>query len=123
MRDAAEQGAVQRAATDWAADFRADDTQSSNGWGIARSNGGWGFSETSNEGVGFGLGFASTMDAAACGTVGEGDFYWGGLASTLFWVDPVEDLYVIFMTQLIPSSTFNFRGQIKNIVYGALRAA
>ena len=80
-----------------------------------------GFSETSNEGVGFGLGFASTMDAAACGTVGEGDFYWGGLASTLFWVDPVEDLYVIFMTQLIPSSTFNFRGQIKNIVYGALR--
>ena len=79
-----------------------------------------GFSETSNEGVGFGLGFASTMDAAACGTVGEGDFYWGGLASTLFWVDPVEDLYVIFMTQLIPSSTFNFRGQIKNIVYGAL---
>ena len=82
-----------------------------------------GFSETSNEGVGFGLGFASTIDAAACGTVGEGDFYWGGLASTLFWVDPVEDLYVIFMTQLIPSSTFNFRGQIKNIVYGALTGA
>lgn len=80
-----------------------------------------GFSETSNEGVGFGLGFASTMDAAASGTVGEGDFYWGGLASTLFWVDPIEDLYAIFMTQLIPSSTFNFRGQIKNIVYGSLR--
>jgi CubicO group peptidase (beta-lactamase class C family) len=79
-----------------------------------------GFSETSNEGVGFGLGFATTMDAAASGTVGEGDFYWGGLASTLFWVDPVEDLYAIFMTQLIPSSTFNFRGQIKNLVYGAL---
>ena len=79
-----------------------------------------GFSETSNEGVGFGLGFASTMDAAASGTVGEGDFYWGGLASTLFWVDPVEDLYAIFMAQLIPSSTFNFRGQIKNIVYGSL---
>ena len=80
-----------------------------------------GFSETSNEGVGFGLGFATTMDAAASGTVGEGDFYWGGLASTLFWVDPIEDLYAIFMTQLIPSSTFNFRGQIKNLVYGALQ--
>ena len=80
-----------------------------------------GFSETSNEGVGFGLGFASTVDAAASGTVGEGDFYWGGLASTLFWVDPVEDLYAIFMAQLIPSSTFNFRGQIKNIVYGAIQ--
>ena len=79
-----------------------------------------GFSETSNDGVGFGLGFATTMDAASSGTVGEGDFYWGGLASTLFWVDPIEDLYAIFMTQLIPSSTFNFRGQIKNLVYGAL---
>ena len=79
-----------------------------------------GFSETSNAGVGFGLGFASTIDAAASGTVGEGDFYWGGLASTLFWVDPREHLYAIFMTQLIPSSTFNFRGQIKHIVYGAL---
>ena len=82
-----------------------------------------GFSETSNAGVGFGLGFASTMDAAASGTVGEGDFYWGGLASTLFWVDPTEDLYAIFMAQLIPSSTFNFRGQIKNIVYGAIKEA
>ena len=79
-----------------------------------------GFSETSNDGVGFGLGFASTIDAAASGTVGEGDFYWGGLASTLFWVDPIEDLYAIFMTQLIPSSTFNFRGQLKNIVYGSM---
>ena len=81
-----------------------------------------GFSETSNDGVGFGLGFASTIDAAASGTVGEGDFYWGGLASTLFWVDPTEEFYAIFMAQLIPSSTFNFRGQIKSIVYGALKA-
>ena len=79
-----------------------------------------GFSETSNEGVGFGLGFASTIDAVASGTMGEGDYYWGGLASTLFWIDPFEDMYVIFMTQLIPSSVFNFRGQIKNLVYGAL---
>jgi len=81
-----------------------------------------GFSETSNAGVGFGLGFATTMDAVASGTVGEGDFYWGGYASTLFWVDPRESLFVIFMTQLIPSATFNFRGQIKNIVYGSLMA-
>jgi CubicO group peptidase (beta-lactamase class C family) len=79
-----------------------------------------GFSETSNAGVGFGLGFASTIDAVASGTVGEGDFYWGGYASTHFWVDPAEELFVIFMTQLIPSSTFNFRGQIRNIVYGAI---
>ena len=82
-----------------------------------------GFSETSNEGVGFGLGFASTIDAVASGTVGEGDFYWGGYASTHFWADPAEELFVIFMTQLIPSSTFNFRGQIRNIVYGAINEA
>ena len=79
------------------------------------------FSETANEGVGFGLGFASTLDEVASRTVGAGDFYWGGRASTIFWVDPEEDLQVIFMTQLIPSSTFNFRGQLKNIVYGALK--
>ena len=79
------------------------------------------FSETANEGVGFGLGFASTLDEVASASVGAGDFYWGGRASTIFWVDPEEDLQVIFMTQLIPSSTFNFRGQLKNIVYGALK--
>ena len=79
------------------------------------------FSETANAGVGFGLGFASTLDEVASASVGAGDFYWGGRASTLFWVDPEEDLQVIFMTQLIPSSTFNFSGQLKNIVYGALK--
>src|SRR5665213_792850 len=49
------------------------------------------FSETANEGVGFGLGFATTLDEAA-GGLGGGDYYWGGAASTLFAVDPVEDL-------------------------------
>jgi CubicO group peptidase (beta-lactamase class C family) len=49
-----------------------------------------------------------------------GDFYWGGAASTIFWVDPVEELVVIFMTQLMPSGTFNFRGQLKSIVYPAI---
>ena len=79
-----------------------------------------GFSETSDEGVGFGLGFATTLDQAAAGTYGAGDFYWSGMASTLFWVDPREDLVVIFLTQLIPSSTFNFRGQLKNLVYSTI---
>jgi len=49
-----------------------------------------------------------------------GDYYWGGAASTIFWVDPKEDLVVIFMTQLMPSATFNFRGQLKNIIYSAI---
>jgi CubicO group peptidase (beta-lactamase class C family) len=78
------------------------------------------FSETAYEGVGFGLGFALTLDEVAAGSIAAGDYYWGGAASTIFWVDPKEDLVVIFMTQLIPSATFNFRGQLKNIVYSSI---
>jgi CubicO group peptidase (beta-lactamase class C family) len=78
------------------------------------------FSETSNEGVGFGLGFASTCNAAKAGSVSAGEFYWGGAASTIFWVDPSADLVVIFMTQLLPSATFDFRGQLKSLVYSSL---
>jgi CubicO group peptidase (beta-lactamase class C family) len=79
-----------------------------------------GFSETAYDGVGFGLGFASTLDEVASGGYGRGDYYWGGAASTIFWVDPKEDLSVVFMTQLMPSATFNFRGQLKNIIYSAI---
>jgi len=79
-----------------------------------------GFSETANEGVGFGLGFASTMSQVQTGTLGAGDYYWGGAASTIFWVDPKEDLSVVFMTQLMPSGTFNFRGQLKSIIYSSI---
>ena len=78
------------------------------------------FSETAYEGVGFGLGFAMTTSAVEAGTLAQGDYYWGGAASTIFWVDPVEDLVAIFMTQLMPSATFNFRGQLKNIIYSAI---
>lgn len=78
------------------------------------------FSETAYEGVGFGLGFASTLGEVEAGTLGAGDYYWGGAASTIFWVDPNEDLVAIFMTQLMPSATFNFRGQLKNIIYSAI---
>jgi CubicO group peptidase (beta-lactamase class C family) len=78
------------------------------------------FSETANEGIGFGLGLATTLGEVAAGSYGPGDVYWGGMASTLFWVDPVEDLVVIFMTQLVPSGSFNLRGQLKNLVYSAI---
>jgi len=79
------------------------------------------FSETVYEGVGFGLGFANKLDPVRNGfPCSVGSFYWGGLASTLFWVDPAEELVVVFLTQLIPSSTFNFRGQLESIVYAAL---
>jgi CubicO group peptidase (beta-lactamase class C family) len=79
-----------------------------------------GFSETASEGVGFGLGFASTLGQVATASLGAGDYYWVGAASTLFWVDPKEDLSVVFMTQLMPSGTFNFRGQLKSIVYSSI---
>lgn len=79
------------------------------------------FSETSYDGIGFGLGFATRLDPVANGTLGSvGEYNWGGLASTLFWVDPAEDLVVIFMTQLIPSGTFDFRGQLQSIVYSSI---
>ncbi len=79
------------------------------------------FSETANDGVGFGLGFAVLQDIARTQNVGSvGEYYWGGAASTIFWVDPVEDMIVIFLTQFMPSGTFNFRGQIKQILYPGL---
>jgi CubicO group peptidase (beta-lactamase class C family) len=79
------------------------------------------FGETGFAGVGFGLGFAVMMDVVESQTVGSpGEFYWGGAASTIFWIDPVEDLVVIFMTQFMPSGTFNFRGQLKQLIHQAL---
>lgn len=79
------------------------------------------FSESANEGVGFGLGFATLVDPVRNGhPASAGTFYWGGLASTIFWVDPVEELVVVFLTQLMPSSTFDFRGQLENIIYAAI---
>jgi CubicO group peptidase (beta-lactamase class C family) len=78
------------------------------------------FSETAYEGIGFGLGFAMTIDQKEAGSLSLKDYYWGGAASTVFWIDPVEDLIVIFMTQLMPSQTFDFRRQLKSLVYSAI---
>jgi CubicO group peptidase (beta-lactamase class C family) len=78
-------------------------------------------SDVGYAGVGFGLGFATTLDPVVAGVVGSaGDFFWGGAASTIFWVDPVQDLFVIFMVQLTPSGTFDFRSQLKALVYAAV---
>ncbi len=79
------------------------------------------FSETTYEGVGFGLGVSVTLDLAVAQAIGSvGEYGWGGAASTAFWIDPKEDLIVIFMVQFWMSGTFNFRGQLKSIVYPAL---
>jgi CubicO group peptidase (beta-lactamase class C family) len=81
------------------------------------------FSEAEMAGIGFGLGFATTIDSAATLTLcSTGDFYWGGMYSTAFFVDPVEDIIMIFMTQLMPSSTYPVRREIKTMIYSALAA-
>ena len=79
------------------------------------------FSEATNAGAGFGLGFAVTTDLAAVMLPGSvGDFYWGGMFSTAFFVDPVERIIMIFMAQLSPSNTWPIRRQIKTMLYAAL---
>jgi len=80
-----------------------------------------GFGEADLDGVGFGLGFAIGNGPEATATAGSvGEYFWGGAASTAFWVDPVEDLTVVFMTQLLPSSSYPFRAQLRALVYQAL---
>lgn len=79
------------------------------------------FSEAQNAGTGFGLGFAVTDNVARTmipGSVGE--FYWGGMYSTAFFVDPVEDLTMVFMTQLQPSNIYPIRRELKTLIYSAL---
>lgn len=77
-------------------------------------------SETSAAGVGFGLGFAVTLDAVRTLRAGNaGDYSWGGAAGTYFWIDPVEDLAVIFMTQLLLSPD-RVRDDLRTFVYAAL---
>lgn len=79
------------------------------------------FSETRMEGSGFGLGWAVTTDVAATTQPGsEGTFSWGGMASTFFWIDPVEDLVGIQMTQVMPSGSYPIRPQLQQLVYAAI---
>jgi CubicO group peptidase (beta-lactamase class C family) len=79
------------------------------------------FSESTNAGVGFGLGFAVVFDPPkTLIPCSMGEFYWGGAASTAFWVDPVEEVTAVFMTQLMPSSTWPIRRELRTLVYSAL---
>ncbi|WP_439893016.1 serine hydrolase domain-containing protein (plasmid) [Ralstonia sp. 25C] len=79
------------------------------------------FSEAAYDGVGFGLGFATTIAQAATLIPGStGDFFWGGAAGTFFWVDPKEDLIGLFFTQVLPSSAYPVRRQLRTLVYSAI---
>lgn len=77
--------------------------------------------ETSFSGVGFGLGMCVMLNPAKAQlSASVGDYGWGGMASTVFWVDPVEDMTVVYLTQLIPSSTYALRKELRTLVYQAL---
>lgn len=77
-------------------------------------------SESGSAGVGFGLGFAVTLDPTLTLVPGNvGDFYWGGAAGTYFWIDPLEDLAVVFMTQTLYYPD-RVRQTLRTMVYAAL---
>ena len=79
------------------------------------------WSETSYDGIGFGLGWAVVLDTVKSHFLGsEGEHHWGGAASTFFWIDPTEDMFVVFFTQLMPSSTYPIRRELRARVYQAI---
>lgn len=79
------------------------------------------YAETNFAGVGFGLGFAVVIDPLANKSLSSaGEFNWGGAASTAFWVDPAEQVTATFFTQMMPSSAYPIRPQLRQLVYQAL---
>ncbi len=79
------------------------------------------FSEASYNGIGFGLGFSVTMNPAQTLIPGSaGEYSWGGAATTSFWIDPAEELIAIFMTQVLPSSAYPIRRELRTMVYAAI---
>ncbi|HWE18637.1 MAG TPA: serine hydrolase domain-containing protein [Hyphomicrobiaceae bacterium] len=79
------------------------------------------FAESNYHGIGFGLGFSVVLDPAKAQIVGSpGECAWGGVASTAFFVDPQEDLAIVMMTQLTPSSTYPIRRELRVLVYQSI---
>ncbi len=81
------------------------------------------FNESGYRGIGFGLGVAVTLDPARVGIPGSaGEFAWGGMASTAFFVDPKEDMAVVFMTQVITDTArrAQLRRDLRSLIYDAM---
>jgi CubicO group peptidase (beta-lactamase class C family) len=79
------------------------------------------FAEATYNGIGFGLGFSVTMDPAKTLIPGSaGEYAWGGAATTSFWIDPAEELIAIFMTQVLPSSAYPVRRELRTMIYAAI---
>ena len=72
-------------------------------------------------GAGFGLGFAVVSDLGAWGQPGSvGEFSWGGAYHTRYWVDPVEQLTVVYMTQVLPAPGLDDFSKVRALIYQAL---
>jgi CubicO group peptidase (beta-lactamase class C family) len=79
------------------------------------------YAETPMRGVGFGLGFSTTIDVAASAMAAStGDYGWGGMAGTAFTVDPELDLTILFFTQVIPPSALPIRQLLRQLVHAAV---
>lgn len=79
------------------------------------------FSEMPMKGIGFGLGGSVVLNPAENQLLGtRGEWAWGGVASTGFWIDPTEELSVVYMTQLMPSSSYPLRRELRTLVYQAM---
>jgi CubicO group peptidase (beta-lactamase class C family) len=80
------------------------------------------FSEAGYSGIGFSIGCGVNINVAKTrlpGTLGE--FFWGGAASTAFWIDPKEDLAVVFMTQVMGTDArLTLRRDLRTLVYSAM---
>jgi len=72
-------------------------------------------------GMGFGLNFAIVKDIKKGGSKGRsGEYFWGGMANTLFWIDPKEDVVAVLMTNILPSGVYPLRKDMHDFVYDAI---
>jgi CubicO group peptidase (beta-lactamase class C family) len=72
-------------------------------------------------GGGFGLGFSVRTDVGAAGQPGSlGEFGWGGAYHSTYWVDPVENLVVVYLTQVIPARGLDDQAKLRALVYGSI---
>lgn len=91
--------------------------------GVLSDNNGVGTSTTGRSpGLGFGLGFGVMTDPTAAGVIASpGEYSWGGAAGTIFWIDPVEEVVVVCMIQLM-NSPWPLRAELHALTYQALTA-
>lgn len=75
------------------------------------------------QGLGFGLGFAVVQDGEKQGgNANEGEYFWGGMANTIFWIDPTNDVVAIFMTNILPSGIYPLRNELRDKINNAVEA-